>query len=1135
MQRITVLSLLFASLMASDQWIAPSSPTLHRGMTNMAIGFYHPYIKLIGGSPSNTQLQQYDIVNNIMIDNGTGGIINDPTFGYGQYYTQSSNDLFIIDSSGDRFSVYHLDTNTFEKDWGGVIFNTAVSAYACLASHQIDQNEMLFVLGAYDTTNHYRNTVQILNITSLSNPQWLSNPPTMRAARGKHACTVHAATNRLYAIGGVDYDTGTGGNIYLLTIEYMDISDMSFTGFQYNSYNLLSAAYGPRAIAHHNHGVYVIGGSGAWDGSSYNYNYYMQVISTRTGIVSSGARFNSFAMSGTAAIMVNDTLYAFGGTNYDISKPYFDSWEYYQVPAPTTINPTSKPTNVPTPAPTMHLSALYIADYNLTLSGSPYHIVSNVEIRNSAKIFVENGVKIIFAGDYTLTLMGDASFGCHNIQNDSIYTHISAISNVVPYGRKAKIEVATLLASGFSASFCNVKFENMNIGLYSSQNQFNPVDYTITNCEFDNLNYAVSDYNNDGLTTTHTIANTYFHNVDYVVHGGGFIFEYCEFQSFGQVFAPSAYGRDTAINHCTFHGDGSQACIAVHSLIGSSSITNNVIDRCGYGIRIPSSYSHEWIEIRNNTISNARLYGIHQHISSNPYNISIVDNTFIYNTGYTIHSEGVANRGTSIEIIDNVFINNTYTLLDYPIQSAHSRCISIGSQTIVRIENNTFQDNSGEDYLISVAATTVSITTNDFGLNTFVRGIIYVYVDQFWLRNNIFHVNHITGFYVSAMTYWGSLISVYGDSSYGTSHVMHNTITNNQIDATSKGGVYFQGGSSLAAFSLMFEYNQITDNKLQSYCCGTVSYSTDILYLTKTPNSIIQHNYFENNFVSNSYATANYIYFDSQEIHFSGDSIIQYNHFNESESIRSYIYYGTTYFRKTMNFNNFHEYHSLLYFAVLNDQYHDLNATFNYYSAFVDVNNISARLEDVCDSINDKFIIFWPWYKSPIDFQNTASPLACSWNVLGCTYQGNGWCETYNPTQQPTKNPTVAPSTNPTTPTQNPSMNPTIYPTQGPTINPSSDPSSHPTLLPSIFPSYSPTESTEDPTNDPTIDPTNDPTIDPTNDPTRQPTIGPTIEPTQPPTVDPTNDPTIDPTNDPTIDPTLQPTIDPTNDPTIDP
>eukprot|EP01084_Bolivina_argentea_P038403 70991_1 len=73
---------------------------------------------------------------------------------------------------------------------------------------------------------------------------------------------------------------------------------------------------------------------------------------------------------------------------------------------------------------------------------------------------------------------------------------------------------------------------------------------------------------------------------------------------------------------------------------------------------------------------------------------------------------------------------------------------------------------------------------------------------------------------------------------------------------------------------------------------------------------------------------------------------------------------------------------------------------------------------------------------------------------------------------------------------------------------------------------------TNHPTSTPTTNPTTSPTVDPTNSPTPSPTINPTSEPTKMPTSTPTIHPTVNPTPAPTLNPTPTPTHDPTKPPT---
>eukprot|EP01084_Bolivina_argentea_P052151 95818_1 len=205
---VTTLALTLMIVLAIGdkiRWIK-SDILLPRGIAAMAVAHYNKSVYLLGGNNNKQQMIQYDIDGNEFIDHGTNILLFE-THGYGQYYTQSGNVLYIISALQSfqdtlfYLSTFNLQTNVYELDWND-IQQFEIEYGACLTS----TNNYIFMLGGQ--SNHditYNNdilyTVQMLNLLT---DAWISNVPSMKMRRAYHSCIVHPSTEMMYAIGGYD-------------------------------------------------------------------------------------------------------------------------------------------------------------------------------------------------------------------------------------------------------------------------------------------------------------------------------------------------------------------------------------------------------------------------------------------------------------------------------------------------------------------------------------------------------------------------------------------------------------------------------------------------------------------------------------------------------------------------------------------------------------------------------------------------------------------------------------------------------------------------------------------------------------------------------------------------------------------
>eukprot|EP01084_Bolivina_argentea_P132931 234567_1 len=110
-----------------DSWVTSNLILPRGGDANMAIGYFNDSIFLLGGNAYGYQMLEYKVFEKEFIDHGELAI-SDNTFGFGQYYTQINDTIYIIDPDGDKLSVFHMNTKIFEKSWNSVVIPLDVSS-----------------------------------------------------------------------------------------------------------------------------------------------------------------------------------------------------------------------------------------------------------------------------------------------------------------------------------------------------------------------------------------------------------------------------------------------------------------------------------------------------------------------------------------------------------------------------------------------------------------------------------------------------------------------------------------------------------------------------------------------------------------------------------------------------------------------------------------------------------------------------------------------------------------------------------------------------------------------------------------------------------------------------------------------
>eukprot|EP01084_Bolivina_argentea_P273611 466117_1 len=336
---MTAFVLIFVFTNCLSQWHQPTTPTLPRATSNFAIGVYEHRIIMLGGytySTNGKQLFQYDIKNNVFIDNGTS-FLSQNMGNSGTFYTQSANILYMMNYQETTINTYNLQSNQFITNITNIIIPN-LSGGQCLTS----TTNSLFIIGGR-INNEYSGNVQMMDISTNT---WsiISN---MNEKRSYHSCIIDPMTNILYVIGGMDCTNGgtwcsSGMHKTIETIEINNINTQIWTYYG----NLSIPSHSARSVWY-NHEIFVI--SGKYDCCSYS--NIMHIINTIDGTISE----DSFQHrgEGIGVIIVDRILYAFGGRYVLMNGPpsTFNTWTYYNLTS--TLSPTKSPSNIPSNTATL--------------------------------------------------------------------------------------------------------------------------------------------------------------------------------------------------------------------------------------------------------------------------------------------------------------------------------------------------------------------------------------------------------------------------------------------------------------------------------------------------------------------------------------------------------------------------------------------------------------------------------------------------------------------------------------------------------------------------------------------------------------------------------------------------------------
>eukprot|EP01083_Nonionella_stella_P290032 986866_1 len=340
------------AVMLEEDWIV-GNPSFPRVFSAAAIGFWNNSIFILGGyaaadaqSTGLKQFVEYNLVNSSIMDHGAN-YFSQSIFGIGQFYHQQHNYLYMIDPFSQTLCMLDLSATTKElqSNWNSVTIPHNVNAYGCL----VGNDEYLFIVGG-DSTVGYGDYVDYLQILQLSPLQWLSNTPSLNSGRRSAACIIHESSGFLYAIGGWP--------------SWQSFEKVSITNILSNSWqitpDLLHPADGARALLYDSDYILIIGGWRTYE--PHVGNEYVQIIDTKTDIVSLSSSTVNFPVQAATVIIAENTIYKFGGSTE--AWQHTDQWETYhistdsQTPSPSkypitrlpSLSPSSQsPTNLPSP------------------------------------------------------------------------------------------------------------------------------------------------------------------------------------------------------------------------------------------------------------------------------------------------------------------------------------------------------------------------------------------------------------------------------------------------------------------------------------------------------------------------------------------------------------------------------------------------------------------------------------------------------------------------------------------------------------------------------------------------------------------------------------------------------------------
>eukprot|EP01083_Nonionella_stella_P202500 739757_1 len=337
-------------------WIQTANVFPSGGSSGMCVGYYNGSIWLIGGSGQS--YREYVADEYLVRENEWKQHRYQPSTYYqnvdsgaSQSWTQIDEIVWIngYESTDSYIMAFNMQTISLHRTT--VLKRDTILVWSCITNIN---SHFLLVSGGYRksySSGGYTGFRDIFYIFDMTTWSWRDDGPSMTYPRSSHACSVDAATETLYVVGGWD-------GIYLDTVEMIDVSDMiQINNVQWNTLSdtLSVARCCLRCVVYHEF-VYILGG---WNG--FKNIQTVELIDTTTHSITSGSNMKTAVNRHSQIIFPpTNTLYVFGGTdsNNALNIMQYAVLPTIPTPSPTqhptanTVGPTSAPTQSPTSIPT---------------------------------------------------------------------------------------------------------------------------------------------------------------------------------------------------------------------------------------------------------------------------------------------------------------------------------------------------------------------------------------------------------------------------------------------------------------------------------------------------------------------------------------------------------------------------------------------------------------------------------------------------------------------------------------------------------------------------------------------------------------------------------------------------------------
>eukprot|EP01084_Bolivina_argentea_P157849 275051_1 len=324
---LTIIHLICCTftLSYSANWNA-GSPNISFTKSGHAVGYdelQNEIILIGGGYFGRKQVAGYNITDNTFTEYDYSLTIQG---GSSQFYTQINNLLYMINTKYPNYylSVFQLNTRTLTQNYHNTSFPYQVSSGSCLTNWN---NNYIIVIGG-NPEGIYSNDVAIY---SISDNMWLPDVPKLQISRSSASCIAsnNPNNNNVYVFGGATNVWNQTKTIEKLDLYELIINKNTNIKWSYNNDPLSSSKSGTRVVIH-GENAYIIGGS-HWKNRSLPLilsevdilNFVSDTVSPFVAL--------KYGVHKTGAIVVDDILYAFGGTGLSRSRPV-DIWQYFNLP-----------------------------------------------------------------------------------------------------------------------------------------------------------------------------------------------------------------------------------------------------------------------------------------------------------------------------------------------------------------------------------------------------------------------------------------------------------------------------------------------------------------------------------------------------------------------------------------------------------------------------------------------------------------------------------------------------------------------------------------------------------------------------------------------------------------------------------